>query len=221
MESTHMLRSESSESRSPLRLGVLISGGGTTLENLVARIGREELTNTTINVVISSRRAVRGVQIAQDAELRLQIIRKVDYRDEAAFSDAMTSAIDESGVDLVVMGGFLCFWRIPDRWLGRVINIHPSLLPQFGGKGMHGMAVHRAVLAAGEDESGCTVHLVDNEYDHGPIIAQSRVPVCEGDTPESLAARVGEAERELYPGVIQQIADNGVEWLDAYWSGGR
>ena len=197
----------------PLRLAVLISGGGTTLENLIRHIRDGRLQRVEIRLVISSRSAVRGVDIARQAGLPLKIIRPRDYPDVQTFSDALASALDAAAVDLVVMGGYLCFWRIPDRYQGRVLNIHPALLPRFGGRGMYGHHVHAAVLAAGERESGCTVHLADNEYDHGPTIAQVRVPVLPGDTADTLAARVGVEERKLYPRVIQQVADHGLEWL--------
>lgn len=199
--------------RLPLRIAVLISGGGTTLANLIERIRDGRLRDVEIRLVISSRRAVRGVEIARAAALPLTIVRPRDYADNAAFSAALTAALDEAAPDLVVLGGFLSFWHVPGRYAGRVLNIHPALLPRFGGKGFYGHRVHEAVLAAGETESGCTVHLVDNEYDHGPIVAQTRVPVLPGDTPDSLAERVGAAERELYPRVIQAVAQFGLTWL--------
>ncbi len=199
-----------------LRLGVLVSGAGATLENLVQRIRDGRLRNAEIALVISSRSAVRGVEIARAAGLPLEIVRKRDHPDEAAFSAAIARMLDRATVDLAVLAGFLCFWRLPPRYDGRVLNIHPALLPRFGGKGMYGRHVHAAVLAAGVTESGCTVHLVDNEYDHGPIVAQARVPVQSADTPETLAQRVMAAERELYPRVIQQIADHGLAWLQQY-----
>lgn len=192
---------------------MLISGSGTTLENLLERIRDGRLRGVAIRLVISSRRAVRGVEIARAAGLPLEIIRPQDYPSAAQFSEAISSALDRAGVELVLMAGFLCLWQIPPRYEGRVLNIHPALLPAFGGRGMFGRHVHEAVLASGARESGCTVHLADNEYDHGPIVAQRRVPVVPGDTPESLAARVAEAERELYPDVVQRVADEGLEWL--------
>ena len=199
-----------------LRLGVLVSGAGATLENLVQRIRAGRLRNAEIALVISSRSAVRGVEIARAAGLPLEIVRKRDHPDEAAFSAAIARMLDRATVDLAVLAGFLCFWRLPPRYDGRVLNIHPALLPRFGGKGMYGRHVHAAVHAAGVTESGCTVHLVDNEYDHGPIVAQARVPVQSADTPETLAQRVMAAERELYPRVIQQVADHGLAWLQQY-----
>jgi folate-dependent phosphoribosylglycinamide formyltransferase PurN len=114
-----------------------------------------------------------------------------------------------AGADLVVMAGFLSFWRVPPEFDGRVINIHPALLPDFGGKGMYGSRVHEAVLRSGRTESGCTVHFCNNEYDGGPILIQRRVPVLTGDTVETLAGRVFEQECEALPEAIQQIADKG------------
>lgn len=196
-----------------LRIGVLISGGGSTLANLHARIADGRLGGVEIVQVVSSRPETRGVAIAQAAGLPTKVLRPRDFSTPSDFFESLTSAMDTARVDLVAMGGFLCFWRLPPHYLGRVLNIHPSLLPAFGGRGMFGHHVHEAVLAAGVAESGCTVHLADNEYDHGPIVAQRAVPVMAGDTAETLAARVGACERELYPEVIGRIAREGFDWL--------
>ncbi len=218
-------QSGASPPRRRLRLGVLISGGGTTLENLITRIQDGRLRGVEIGLVISSRADVRGVEIARAAGLPVEIIRRRDFAGEtpeageAGFSSAIAGALDRAGAELVIFAGFLCFWRVPERYMGRVLNIHPALLPAFGGRGFHGHHVHAAVLAAGVRESGCTVHLVDNEYDHGPILGQIRVPVQEGDTPERLAERVMTAERELYPRIIQHVADEGLAWLRPFQSG--
>lgn len=202
-----------------LQIGVLISGGGSTLENLIRRLADGRLRRVRIAAVVSSRAAVRGVEIARSAGLPLAVVRPRDFADEGAFASALAAALDQAGVELVVMGGFLCLWRYPVRYEARVLNIHPALLPDFGGKGLYGHYVHEAVLASGVTESGCTVHLVDDQYDHGPTVAQARVPILPGDTPDTLAARVGEAERELYPAVIQRVADEGLDWLRAAWTG--
>jgi len=199
----------------PLRLAVLISGAGSTLANLIERIRDGRLRGAEIVLVISSRGAVRGVEIARQASLPVKIIRPIDFADEQAFSEAITAAVDQAEAHLVLMAGFMRYWRLPPRWQGRVLNIHPALLPRFGGRGMYGQHVHAAVLAAGERESGCTVHLVDLQYDHGPIVAQRRVPVLPGDTPDTLAERVQAAERELYPEVVQTVVERGLEWLGA------
>ena len=197
----------------PLRIGVLISGGGSTLANLIEHTRDQRLRFTQIAVVISSRQQVRGVKIARAAGLPLHVIRPRDYASAEAFSAAITQALDQANVDLVVMAGFLCLWMFPPEYAGRVLNIHPALLPDFGGPGMYGHHVHEAVLQAGQRESGCTVHLADHQYDQGSIVAQARVPVVETDTPDALAARVQEAERALYPQVIQAVATHGIAWL--------
>jgi phosphoribosylglycinamide formyltransferase-1 len=154
--------------------------------------------------VISSRGTVRGAQLARRAGLQVMVVRRKDFDDEIAFSDALTREVDAAAPDLVLLAGFLCLWRFPARFAGRVLNIHPALLPAHGGKGMFGHHVHESVLAAGDSESGCTVHVCTADYDRGPIVLQQRVPVLPGDTVETLAARVFAAECELYPRAIEQ-----------------
>lgn len=188
------------------RLAVMISGSGTGLQNLIDRIADGRMPGCEIVVVVSSRAEAAGAARAAAAGLPVDVIRVKDHPDVARFSDMITLTLDAFMPDLVVQSGWLCYWRLPPRWLGKVINLHPALLPAFGGKGMHGMHVHEAVLAAGARESGATVHWVDNEYDHGAIIDQARCGVESGDTPESLAARVQALERELLPRVILRIA---------------
>lgn len=198
-----MSRAPHNADPAPARLAVLLSGGGSTLANLLQRLADGRLRGARIVQVVSSRQQVGGVDVARRAGLPVSIVRRRDHADERVFSDAITAAVEAARPDLVLLAGFLCHWRLPDRWRGRALNIHPALLPRFGGRGMYGRHVHAAVLASGEQESGCTVHWVDEEYDHGPIVAQMRVPVMPQDTPESLAERVGIAERELYPAVVQ------------------
>lgn len=190
-----------------MRLAVMISGSGTTLQNLIERARDGRLPGVEIVVVISSRSDVRGVQVAAAAGLPCDVIRVKDFDDVQRFSDHITLTLDAFEPDLVVQAGWLCYWRLPPRWMGKVINLHPALLPKHGGKGMFGRHVHEAVLAAGETESGATVHWVDNEYDHGEIIAQRKCPVEPGDTPETLAARVQAIERELLPEVIRRLQE--------------
>ncbi|MFW6132697.1 MAG: phosphoribosylglycinamide formyltransferase [Planctomycetota bacterium] len=193
-----------------LRLGVLLSGGGRTLMNLLDAIGAGRL-DAEVAVVIASREC-KGLDRAADRGLRTEL---VEYRsfaaaggetDTAAYSEAIVAHLDESGADLVLQAGLLSFWRIPPRYLGRVMNIHPALLPSFGGKGMHGRRVHEAVLAAGCKVSGCTVHFADNEYDAGPIIIQRCVAVGEDDDADALAARVFEEECIAYPEAVRLFA---------------
>ncbi len=189
--------------QTPLQIAVLISGGGRTLVNIEERIRAGSL-NANVRVVICSRGDVKGVARANELGLPTIVLEKRALSPEA-FQDGITEAVDSC--NLVCMAGFLSMWRIPDKWQARVINIHPALLPEFGGPGMYGDRVHKAVLAAGKTESGCTVHFCDNEYDHGPIILQRKVPVASGDTPDTLAARVFEQECIAYPEAIQLFAD--------------
>ncbi|HEY4262988.1 MAG TPA: phosphoribosylglycinamide formyltransferase [Schlesneria sp.] len=186
----------------PLRLAVLISGGGTTLTNLVARINTGAL-DAQIPLVIASRPDCGGVQRTNDAKIRCEIVVRKDFASVQDFSDQIFSLCREAQIDLVVCGGFLALIRIPADFLGRIINIHPSLIPAFSGKGFHGHHVHEAVLKRGVRVSGCTVHFVDDEYDHGPIIVQKTVPVEDHDTADTLAARVFAAECEALPEAIQ------------------
>ena len=189
----------------PLRLGVLISGGGRTLMNLHRLIGQGKLS-AEIGVVIASREC-RGVELARQAGLVAHLVQYKQMPSREAYSDRINSLLDGAGVDLVVMAGFLSLWHIPPRYEGKVVNIHPALLPAFGGHGMFGHHVHEAVLARGCKISGCTVHYVTNEYDAGPIILQKCVHVLENDTPDTLAARIFEQETLALPEAIQLIAE--------------
>lgn len=188
---------------SPRRLAVLLSGSGRTLENLLDRIAAGSLA-ATVAVVVSSRPDVRGVDIARRAGIPVEVLPR-EGRTTAAWSEAIFAVCREAAPDLVVMAGFLHLVAIPADFAGRVINIHPSLLPAFGGKGFHGDHVHRAVLDRGCTVSGCTVHLVDNEYDHGQILFQATVPVLPDDTVSSLAARVFSAECDALPRTIARF----------------
>ena len=187
-----------------LRLAVLLSGSGRTLDNLLDQIAAGRLP-ARVETVVSSRGDVRGVRIAARAGIPVQVLPPAG-RPLPEWSDAVFAHCRAARADLVVMAGFLHLLRIPGDFAGRVINIHPSLLPAFGGRGFHGMHVHRAVLDRGCTVSGCTVHLVDDEYDHGRILLQATVPVLPDDTPDSLAARVFAAECETFPEAIRRIA---------------
>jgi len=189
-----------------VRLGVLISGGGTTLLNILEYIKQGRL-NAKVAVVISSRSTVSGVERANNAGLDVKIVRKKDHPDIDEFSKRIEDELAAANVDLVVQGGWLCLWKIPDRYENRVMNIHPALLPSFGGQGMWGHHVHEAVLKAGCKISGCTVHFCTNEYDKGPIIVQRACQVKDDDTPDTLAARVFEQECIAYPQAIRLFAE--------------
>lgn len=188
----------------PLRLGILLSGSGRTLQNLIDRI-RDGTLPARIEVVVSSHPAVKGLEIAATNGIPSAV---VDYKQFVgpAFDRAVTEILDRHPLDIVVMAGFLRRYVFPTSYQGRVLNIHPALLPDFGGKGFWGHHVHEAVLKAGVRESGCTVHLADHEYDRGPILLQKRVPVLPGDTPDTLAARVFQAECEAYPEALRGMA---------------
>jgi formyltetrahydrofolate-dependent phosphoribosylglycinamide formyltransferase len=187
-----------------IRLGVLLSGGGRTMLNMLEKIRAGELP-AEVAVVIASRQC-KGAERAAQAGLDVEIVPYKEINDTDAYSRAITEILDAAGVDLVCEAGLLSFYRIPPRYDGKVMNIHPALLPLFGGKGFYGERVHRAVLASGMKVSGCTVHFATNEYDAGPIIVQRTVEVAEGDTPETLAARVFEQECVAYPEAIRLFA---------------
>ena len=188
-----------------LRLGVLISGGGTTLVNFIEKIAAGELA-AEVAVVIASRSDCGGVVKAQQAGLKTEVVSRGSFADAAQFSEAIFNELREQHVDLVALAGFLSLIEVPDDFRGRVMNIHPALIPAFCGKGYFGHKVHEAALERGVKVSGCTVHFADNEYDHGPIILQRSVPVQDDDTPDTLAARVFEAECEAYPEAIRLFA---------------
>jgi phosphoribosylglycinamide formyltransferase 1 len=187
-----------------LRLAVLLSGSGRTLENLLEWRTDGRLA-ADVEVVVASRGDVRGVQVAARAGIPTHVLPPAG-RPRGQWSDEIFAVCRAARPDLVVMAGFLHLLEIPADFAGRVINIHPALLPAFGGRGFHGMHVHRAVLDRGCTVSGCTVHLVDNEYDHGRILLQRTVPVLPDDTAESLAARVFAAECQALPEAITLLA---------------
>ena len=180
--------------RVPARLGILLSGSGTTYANLVDHIRAGSLP-AEIAVVIGSKPGILGLTRAAGFGHPHLI---------ASRSDEVTAALRQHGARWVAACGWLKYWDPPSDFAGRALNIHPSLPPNFGGKGMYGHHVHEAVLAAGERESGCTVHVMAGDYDSGPMLAQARVPVHPGDTPDTLAARVQAAERELFPRVLAE-----------------
>ncbi|MDY6913587.1 MAG: phosphoribosylglycinamide formyltransferase [Planctomycetota bacterium] len=193
-----------------LRLGVLISGGGRTLLNLHELIQRGELP-CEVAVVVASRDC-KGIERARSAGLEVFSVPYKSFRrkdgpaDIAGYSAAIAERLDAAETGLVLQAGFLSLWRVPPQYEGKVMNIHPALLPSFGGSGMYGHHVHEAVLAAGCKVSGCTVHFVTNEYDRGPIIVQRAVPVEEGDDADTLAARVFKQECIAYPEAIRLFA---------------
>jgi formyltetrahydrofolate-dependent phosphoribosylglycinamide formyltransferase len=190
---------------SPIKLAVLVSGGGTTLQNLIDCIDGGRL-DAKINIVIGSRSGLGGLEKAAAAKLMTYIVERANAADVAAFSKQVFGLCDDAEVDLICLGGWLSLLQIPEKWAGRVMNIHPALLPSFGGKGMFGRKVHEAAIGHGVKVSGCTVHFVDDSYDNGPIIIQRVCAVKVDDTPQTLAARLFEEEKIAYPEAISLFA---------------
>jgi phosphoribosylglycinamide formyltransferase 1 len=190
----------------PVRLAILISGGGRTMLNIDKAIKADQLP-AQIVTVICSRKEIKGVQLSRQIGFEPAIIRVKDCPDVESFSQKIVEMLDAAKVDLVIQAGWLCLWHIPERYANRVMNIHPALLPSFGGQGMWGHHVHEAVLRAGCKVSGCTVHFCTNEYDQGPIIIQRTCPVFDDDTPDTLADRVFEQECLAYPEAIKLYAE--------------
>ena len=195
----------------PLRLGILFSGGGRTLENLEERIRSGSLP-ASIVVSVSSSAKAGGIERARRLGIPCKV---VDFPGHSGtFSDDVTQALDEAQVDLVCLAGFLKLYSFPPRYEGRILNIHPSLLPAFGGKGFYGDRVHEAVLKSGAQFSGCTVHVVTARYDEGPIVIQRIVPVHPKDSVHDLAARVFREECIAYPEAIRIFAEGRLRILD-------
>jgi formyltetrahydrofolate-dependent phosphoribosylglycinamide formyltransferase len=180
--------------------------------NLAERIDAGELS-ASIELVIASRDCP-GVSIATERGFNTHIIRQRDFPSERAVHDRISQLLRDSNSDLVCLCGYLRWFRVDPDFRGRVINIHPALLPDFGGTGLYGERVHQAVLKAGCTISGCTVHLVDDVYDHGPTILQRECPVLPGDDAHSLAARVFEEECRAYPEAVQLFAEGRVRIED-------
>ena len=188
-----------------ISIAFLLSGGGTTLANLLDEIEQGTLP-VEIKLVISSSPRAKGVEIARSAGLKTEVVQSSDFPAPAEFSETIFNFCREADVDYVVMGGFLKHVVIPEDFAQRVTNIHPSLIPAFCGKGYYGTHVHEAVLAYGAHITGVTVHFVDNEYDHGPIIAQRAVEVLPDDSVETLQKRVFYAECQVYPEALRLLA---------------
>jgi phosphoribosylglycinamide formyltransferase-1 len=197
----------------PIRLVALISGGGTTLQNLIDRISAGKLDAQLVGVV-ASRADIFGVNRAKQAGLPVTVVAsgkgEADGTPLANYTERVWAAIRSFNPELVCFAGWLHLLPIPADFRHKVLNIHPSLLPAFGGKGMYGHRVHEAVLASGVKVSGCTVHFADDTYDTGPILIQKCVPVKERDDPDTLATRVFQAECEAYPAAINLIAAGAV-----------
>jgi len=189
-----------------LNLAILISGSGTTLQNLIDKINDKTL-NANIQIVISSAPDTYGVKRAEQNNIPVSIVQRKGFNNSEIFSNTIINEIEKYSVDLIILAGFLHLFKIPDKYTGKAMNIHPGLIPSFCGKGYYGHHVHEAVIESGVKVSGCTVHFVDNEYDCGPIIIQRVVQVHEDDSPETLAQRVFKEECIAYPEAINLFAE--------------
>lgn len=197
----------------PIRIAALISGGGRTVLNLTETIAAGGL-NAEIPIVIASRPDCSGVKRMQDVGLTCEVVTRRDFASVNEYSEAMFQIIRQHKIDLVVMAGFLSLVHVPDDFLWKVINIHPSLIPAFCGQGFYGEKVHQAAIQRGVKVSGCTVHFADNHYDHGPIILQQTVSVPDTADADQLASLVFDAECEAYPEAIRRFASGSLSLTD-------
>ncbi len=184
-----------------LNLAVLLSGSGRTLKNLIDRIGEGSL-DAVIKLVISAKSGAYGMERAEEAGIPSFCVDRKKHGNSTDFAEKIYEHIEKQPIDIIILAGFMHLFPVKPGWKNRVMNIHPALIPSFCGKGFYGMKVHEAVMDYGVKISGCTVHFVDGEYDRGPIILQSPVPVKDADTPHTLAERVFREECRLYPEAI-------------------
>ena len=190
-----------------IKIAILISGNGTTLQNIIDCCASGEIDGEVV-CVYASRPDAYGLTRAENSDIPNKAIPRKEFSSIDDFSNAIWSEIEAHAPDLVVLAGFMSLIHVPTEYEGRIMNVHPALIPSFCGKGMYGHHVHEAVLNYGVKLTGVTVHFVDEEYDNGPIILQGIVPVKEDDTPDSLAERVQAEERSLYPKAIELYAEN-------------
>ncbi|MCL5268048.1 MAG: phosphoribosylglycinamide formyltransferase [Bacteroidetes bacterium] len=194
-----------------MRLAVFVSGKGTNLLNIIKR-NQEGFLRSEIILVISNHEC-EAIENSQRAGIRTKILDSKSLENEIEFGNVLLEVLRKNQIEFVVLAGFLK--KIPDvvvkSFQNKIINVHPALLPSFGGKGMYGMKVHQAVIDYGCKVSGATVHLVDSEYDHGPVILQRCVPVSDDDTAETLASKIHQLEYELLPEALKLFEENKVQ----------
>jgi len=194
----------------PFKIAFLLSGSGSTMENLLNHIISGKV-KAKISVVISSCENAYGIKRAENWDIPYKIVPFKTYKsDLIAYSNKISAIIDSYNINLIVFGGFMSQYIIPQHYINKAINIHPALIPAFCGKGFYGDKVHQAVLDYGVKITGCTVHFVDQNYDTGPIITQESVIINDSDTLDSIKEKVQNLERSLYPRVIQAIVENRV-----------
>ncbi len=190
----------------PARTLVLLSGSGTTLQNMIDRQEQNQLSIDIVGV-ISSRKDAYGLERAHKHNIPTKVIARKDFPSWEDFNQQLCIAVDSFAPDLICFAGFMSLFRADSKYNGRIMNVHPALIPAFCGKGMYGHHVHEAVIESGVRITGCTVHFVDQHYDTGPIILQTVIDVLDSDTPDSIAERVQAAERETYPKAIQLFVE--------------
>jgi phosphoribosylglycinamide formyltransferase 1 len=190
-----------------MNIAVFASGGGSNLRAIYDATKTGVLQNAEVSLIISNNSKCGAMLFAIEKGIPHEHISAVKYGSEENAAKRMLEVITEHNINLVVLAGYMK--KLPSEVIsslkGRIINIHPALLPKYGGEGMYGLNVHKAVLASGDTESGSTIHFVEGEYDTGAIIMQERCPVLPGDTPESLQHRVKDLEHGLYPRAINKI----------------
>jgi phosphoribosylglycinamide formyltransferase-1 len=182
------------------RIAIFASGTGSNAGKIIDHFARRE--GVCVSLVLTNNPHAGVLDIAADCGIESRVFSRTDLE-----QGSVAQRLKEEAIDLVVLAGFL--WKLPQNMIEafprRIVNIHPALLPKYGGKGMYGMHVHRAVIAAGEAQSGLTIHLVDEHYDHGDVIFQARCPVTADDTPETIARKVQALEHRHYPEVIERV----------------
>lgn len=189
------------------KIGVLVSGSGSNLQAILEAARSGKINHGEVAVVVSSHPGVKALDRAKSFGVAALVVDPKLFKDRPSHAQELVRVLDSHKVDLVCLAGYILKLEpeFVKHFRNRILNVHPALLPKFGGKGMYGIHVHKAVLSAGEKESGVTVHWVDEEYDHGPHILQRRVPVEPNDTPETLAARVLALEHKVYPEAIEKV----------------
>lgn len=200
-----------------IRVGVMVSGGGTNLQAILDAVDAGKITNASIEVVISNKKDAYALERAKKHNIAAQAVSPKDYETRDAFNQALIEAVDSYNLDLIVLAGFLVVLpkEFVQKYEGRIINIHPSLIPSFCGDGFYGLHVHEAALKRGVKVTGATVHFVDEGTDTGPIIYQKAVEILPDDTPEVLQKRVMEqAEWKILPAAIDAIANNRIKYAE-------
>ena len=193
-----------------IRIGVLVSGSGSDLQSIIDAARTEVLSCAAVALVVSNNKEAFALDRARKEGIPALFLDPKTFQSRTLYFEQMLHELNQAKVELVCLAGFLLLLapNLVRAYKNRILNIHPALLPKFGGKGMYGHFVHEAVLKAGEKESGCTVHVVDDEFDHGPIVLQRKVPVLPGDSPETLAVRVLKEEHILFPEAIRAFIRN-------------